>query len=116
VLSKNPNSRRKIFFTVNLANRQSDLLVPEKAALQEVIRIVKHTHPFVIGPWSCFPNIFKRSGKILSSMVLSIGYLIGYLQHNIGMCEQVRCRKIGQSILLLKILRSHKKPVSTTNR
>ncbi|WP_333876663.1 REP-associated tyrosine transposase, partial [Methylobacter sp.] len=36
------------FFTVNLANRRSDLLVQHIDELREVTRIVKRTHPFVI--------------------------------------------------------------------
>jgi putative transposase len=44
------------FFTVNLANRQSDLLVREIAALREVIQIVKHAHPFIIEAMVVLPE------------------------------------------------------------
>jgi putative transposase len=44
------------FFTVNLANRQSDLLVRQIAVLRDVIRIVKRAHPFVIEAMVVLPE------------------------------------------------------------
>jgi len=36
------------FFTVNLADRTSDLLVHKIEVLRQVIRSVRHRHPFII--------------------------------------------------------------------
>jgi hypothetical protein len=62
VLSKNPNSRRKLFFTANLSNRQFNL-VREIAALQEVIRIVKRAHPFDIEAMVVLPENLQAIWK-----------------------------------------------------
>jgi putative transposase len=52
------------FFTVNLANRQSDLLVREIEALRAVIRIVKHAHPFVIEAMVVLPEHLHAIWKL----------------------------------------------------
>lgn len=44
------------FFTVNLANRQSALLVRQIQALREVTQIVKQAHPFVIEAMVVLPE------------------------------------------------------------
>ncbi|MGZ5028180.1 MAG: REP-associated tyrosine transposase [Methylobacter sp.] len=52
------------FFTVNLANRQSDLLVREIEALREAIRIVMHAHPFVIEAMVVLPEHLHTIWKL----------------------------------------------------
>jgi len=52
------------FFTVNLANRQSDLLVREIVALREVIKIVKRAHPFVIEAMAVLPEHLHAIWKL----------------------------------------------------
>jgi putative transposase len=52
------------FFTVNLANRRSDLLVREIEALREAIRIVKHAHPFVIEAMVVLPEHLHAIWKL----------------------------------------------------
>jgi putative transposase len=44
------------FFTVNLANRRSDLLVREIETLRTCIRIVRATAPFHIDAWVILPD------------------------------------------------------------
>lgn len=44
------------FFTVNLANRQSDLLVTHIQVLREVIRYVKNAHPFALEAMVVLPE------------------------------------------------------------
>jgi len=44
------------FFTVNLADRSSDLLVAEVAALREAVRIVRARSPFGIDAWVVLPD------------------------------------------------------------
>jgi putative transposase len=58
-----PNYRRAVvpgatyFFTVNLLRRQSnDLLTRHIELLREVIRSVKHRHPFFIHAWVVLPD------------------------------------------------------------
>ena len=53
------------FFTVNLANRQSDLLVLRQiAVLREVTRIVKQAHPFVIEAMVVLPEHLHTIWKL----------------------------------------------------
>ena len=52
------------FFTVNLANRQSDLLVREIAALRGIIRIVKRAHPFDIEAMVVLPEHLHAIWKL----------------------------------------------------
>jgi putative transposase len=44
------------FFTVNLANRSSGLLVERVADLREVVRRVRAAHPFEIVAWCVLPD------------------------------------------------------------
>jgi len=44
------------FFTVNLRDRQSDLLVTEIAALREAVRAVRIKRPFHIDAWVVLPD------------------------------------------------------------
>ena len=44
------------FFTVNLAERNSHLLVTHVDLLREAVRYVKNTHPFVIDAMVIMPN------------------------------------------------------------
>lgn len=44
------------FFTVNLANRSSRLLVEQISALREAVRTVKARHPFEIVAWVVLPD------------------------------------------------------------
>jgi putative transposase len=52
------------FFTVNLVNRKSDLLVQEIAALREITRIIKHAHPFVIEAMVVLPGHLRAIWKL----------------------------------------------------
>ena len=52
------------FFTVNLANRRSDLLVQHIDELREVTRIVKRTHPFVIEAMVVLPEHLHTIWKL----------------------------------------------------
>jgi putative transposase len=52
------------FFTVNLANRQSDLLVREIETLREAIRVVKHAHPFIIEAMVVLPEHLHAIWKL----------------------------------------------------
>jgi putative transposase len=45
-----------IFFTVALANRQSDQLVREIARLRDAVRITRTDHPFDIEAWVVLPD------------------------------------------------------------
>lgn len=57
-----PNFRRVwvpggcFFFTVNLRDRSSDLLVRHVDRLREAVRVVRHTHPFIIHGWVILPD------------------------------------------------------------
>ncbi|HET6632000.1 MAG TPA: transposase [Rhodanobacteraceae bacterium] len=44
------------FFTVNLADRASGLLVDHVGALRDAVRRVKRTHPFEINAWVVLPD------------------------------------------------------------
>jgi putative transposase len=44
------------FFTVNLANRSSSLLVEHVAELRQAVRTVKQRHPFDILAWAVLPE------------------------------------------------------------
>ena len=44
------------FFTVNLQNRKSDLLIQRIDDLRNAIRKVKNTHPFIIHAWVVLPE------------------------------------------------------------
>ncbi len=44
------------FFTVNLADRNSDLLVAEIAALRVAVRQVRASRPFYIDAWAVLPD------------------------------------------------------------
>jgi len=44
------------FFTVTLANRNSDLLVKKIDHLREAVRRVRHDWPFHIDAWVVLPN------------------------------------------------------------
>jgi putative transposase len=44
------------FFTVNLANRSSHLLVEQVAVLRETVRQVRQRHPFEILAWVVLPD------------------------------------------------------------
>lgn len=44
------------FFTVNLANRKSNLLTENMDALREAVRITKNKHPFHIDGWVVLPE------------------------------------------------------------
>jgi putative transposase len=44
------------FFTVNLADRSSSLLVEHIDKLQQAVRIVKQRHPFEILAWVVLPE------------------------------------------------------------
>ena len=52
------------FFTVNLADRKSDLLVRHISTLREVTRIVKHAHPFVIEAMIVLPEHLHAIWKL----------------------------------------------------
>lgn len=52
------------FFTVNLANRRSDLLVQHIDELREVTRIVKRTHPFAIEAMVILPEHLHAIWKL----------------------------------------------------
>ena len=54
------------FFTVNLADRQSDLLVRQIAALREVTQIVKRANPFVIVARVVLPRLSHKNFTCLS--------------------------------------------------
>lgn len=45
-----------IFFTVNLANRQSDLLVREIDTLRQAVRLTREERPFGIEAWVVLPD------------------------------------------------------------
>ena len=45
-----------VFFTVNLAQRGSDLLIQEVAALREAVRQTKSERPFTIDAWVVLPD------------------------------------------------------------
>jgi len=45
-----------IFFTVNLADRRSDLLVREIATLRAAVRKTREDHPFHINAWVVLPD------------------------------------------------------------
>ena len=45
-----------IFFTVTLANRQSNLLVREIARLRDAVRITRADRPFDIEAWVVLPD------------------------------------------------------------
>lgn len=45
-----------VFFTVNLADRESDLLVREIEVLRQAVRVTRHERPFEIGAWVVLPN------------------------------------------------------------
>lgn len=45
-----------IFFTVNLADRRSDLLVREIETLRMAVRKTRQDHPFQIDAWVVLPN------------------------------------------------------------
>ena len=57
-----PNYRRNrvdggsYFFTVNLRDRRSDLLVAEIGALRNAVRAVRARHPFHIDAWVVLPD------------------------------------------------------------
>jgi len=57
-----PNYRRHLveggcyFFTVNLRDRRSDLLVAEIAALRGAVRAARARHPFHIDAWVVLPD------------------------------------------------------------
>lgn len=68
------------FFTVNLKNRKSDLLVRQIAELRSAIRRVKNTKPFQIDAF-CL-SICIASGRFLRTIVtfhLAGGSLKSYL-------------------------------------
>jgi putative transposase len=44
------------FFTVNLADRSSDLLVGHIDKLRDAVRVVKQRHPFEIAAWVVLPD------------------------------------------------------------
>jgi putative transposase len=44
------------FFTLNLADRSSDLLVERIDALRHTVRVVKQRHPFEIDAWVVLPD------------------------------------------------------------
>ena len=46
----------RFFFTVNLRDRRSDLLVTQVAALREAVRRVRARSPFVIDAWVVLPD------------------------------------------------------------
>ena len=50
------------FFTVNLAERSSRVLVDRVDALREVVTQVRNRHPFEILAWVVMPIIFMRFG------------------------------------------------------
>lgn len=52
------------FFTINLANRQSDLLVRQIEDLREVIRTVKRAHPFIIEAMVVLPEHLHAIWKL----------------------------------------------------
>ncbi len=45
-----------VFFTVNLADRQSDLLVREIAYLRDAVRVTRQQRPFAIEAWVVLPD------------------------------------------------------------
>jgi putative transposase len=45
-----------IFFTVNLADRSSDLLIREVTTLREAVRITRKERPFTIDAWVVLPD------------------------------------------------------------
>ena len=49
-------SGARIFFTVNLAVRGSDLLVREIDALRETVRVTRQERPFTIEAWVAMPD------------------------------------------------------------
>ena len=57
-----PNYRRNrveggsYFFTANLQNRRSDLLVAEIATLRSAVRTTRARHPFHIDAWVVLPD------------------------------------------------------------
>ncbi len=57
-----PNYRRNFlpggsfFFTVNLLERRSDLLVRHIDLLREAVRRIRRTHPFHIDAWAVLPD------------------------------------------------------------
>jgi putative transposase len=44
------------FFTVNLQNRQSDLLIREIALLRRAVATTRERHPFSINAWAVLPE------------------------------------------------------------
>jgi len=44
------------FFTVNLANRHSSLLVDRVATLRTAVRLVMARHPFIVDAWVILPD------------------------------------------------------------
>ena len=55
-LPSRPDARGTYFFTVNLRNRHSDLLVREIHLLRAVVQAVKHRRPFHIDAWVVLPE------------------------------------------------------------
>jgi hypothetical protein len=64
-----PNYRRNrlrggtFFFTVNLLDRRSDLLVARIGRLRDAVRRVRARRPFRIDGWSSFPIISIACGR-----------------------------------------------------
>jgi hypothetical protein len=59
------------FFTVNLLDRRSDLLVTHIDALREAVRNVRRRAPFTIDAWLLCPNICTASGPFLNATLIS---------------------------------------------
>jgi len=56
------------FFTVNLADRSSRLLVDRIDDLRASVRLVKQRHPFEIVAWIVFRSTSTRSGRYRKTM------------------------------------------------
>jgi len=62
------------FFTVNLADRSSDLLVQRINLLRSIINKVKHAHPFVIEAMVVLPEHCLKIGQLmLVLLILAMG-------------------------------------------